>query len=175
MVEESGEGALGVRDLARRLGLSPGALYRYYDGRDAIVSTLAAESMALLGERLRAAATGADPLGSVGLAYLAFAAEEPARFRLLFVDRPSSRRTLGDSPDAESPYRIVLSTARQAIADGLVAPDLDAESISYTLWSLVHGMAVLEATHLRGFDADFSQVHRVALQHLTTSWGPKRP
>jgi hypothetical protein len=51
---------------------------------------------------------------------------------------------------------------------------LDAESVAYTLWSLVHGMAVLESTHLRGFDADFTRVHRVALEHLVNSWEPAK-
>ena len=37
------------------------------------------------------------------------------------------------------------------------------ESVAFTLWSLVHGMAVLELTHLRGFEADFSGLHRQAL------------
>lgn len=171
MVGEA-DGAIGVRDLARRLGLSPAALYRHFDGHEGIVSALAAESMALLGDQLRAAAAGADSLAAVGHAYLAFAADEPARFRLLFVYRPSRRRALTDEPPAQSPYRIVLAAARQAVADGRVAGDLDVESISYTLWSLVHGMAVLEATHLRGFGANFSQVHRLALEHLLASWAP---
>jgi AcrR family transcriptional regulator len=157
-----------------RLDYSPAALYRYFDNREQLTATLAPDAMARLAERLRAAAGDGhtDPLLRLGEAYLAFAQEEPVRFRLLFVDLPSARTSLRALPPHHSPYRIVLAAARTAIAQGRLSPRLDAESVAYTLWSLVHGMAVLESTHLRGFDADFAGVHRLALQHLVASWMP---
>ena len=41
-----------------------------------------------------------------------------------------------------------------------------AEAIAYTVWATVHGMATLEQTHLRGFDADFEALHAAALDRL---------
>src|SRR5580692_11005562 len=35
-----GAGALSVRSIARELGMAPSALYRYFDGRDALLSAL---------------------------------------------------------------------------------------------------------------------------------------
>jgi AcrR family transcriptional regulator len=175
LMRRSGVEAIGIRELARRLDYSPAALYRYFGSREDIVATLAAESMGLLGERLRAVdGAGPEALVSLGEAYLAFAAEEPVRFRLLFVDLPSSRTSLRQLPPTDSPYVLVLEAATRAKAEGRITRDLDAESVAYTLWSLVHGMAVLESTHLRGFDANFARAHRVALEHLVNSWTPAR-
>jgi hypothetical protein len=103
-----------------RLDYSPAALYRYFDNREQLTATLAADAMARLAERLRAAAGDGhtDPLLRLGEAYLAFAQEEPVRFRLLFVDLPSARMSLCELPPHDSPYRIVLAAARTAIAKG---------------------------------------------------------
>ena len=175
IMREAGIEGIGVRELARRLNYSPAALYRYFENREQILSTLAVDSMALLRARLQAAAAegGVDPLISVGEAYLRFAKEEPVRFRLLFVDLPSARKSLKTPPLKESPYAIVLDIARAAITAGRISSDVDADAVAFTLWSLVHGMAVLESTHLRAFRADFDRVHTLALQHLVNGW--KRP
>lgn len=174
LVIMSADGIEGVtlRGLADRLEYSAAALYRYFSSRDEIIGALALESLGLLGDRVASAVDGAvgDRLIAAGEAYLAFASEEPARFRLLFVEQRSSRSSLEDPPGARSPYRVVLELAAEAIAQGEIAEDLDAESVAFTLWSLVHGMAVLESTHLRGFEADFSSVHRQALEHLVRGW-----
>lgn len=174
MMGEAGIEGIGIRELARRLDYSPAALYRYFESREQIVATLSADSMTLLATRLKAAAheAGADPLVSLGEAYLRFARDEPVRFRLLFVALLSTRRSLQTRPRPESPYRIVLDTAKAVIAAGRISGELNAESVAFTLWSLVHGMAVLESTHLRGFRADFEPAHRLALQHLVNSWRP---
>jgi AcrR family transcriptional regulator len=174
MMGDVGVDGIALRELARRVDYSPAALYRYFDNRGQIIAALAEESIALLARRLRAAADDrtADPLVAVGEAYLEFASQEPARFRLLFAELPSARNSTGELPPADSPYRIVLDVATNAIAEGRIARELDAEALAFMLWSLVHGMAVLQSTHLRDFDADFGRVQRLALEHLVTSWMP---
>ena len=172
LMAEGGVEAIALRELARRMDYSPAALYRYFASREEIISTLAAESMALLSEHLRATLVPgkADPLVLVGLGYLTFAREQPARFRLLFTDLPSIRSSLDDLAAGQSAYAIVLDLVRTAISTGQIQSHLDAESVAYTLWALVHGMAVLESTHLRRFDAQFDRVHKQALEQLVRSW-----
>jgi AcrR family transcriptional regulator len=183
ILREVGLEGIGLREVARRLDYSPAALYRYFESREEIVAALAQESMALLGERLRAAAgdraavaadRGVDRLIAVGEAYLAFAAQEPERFRLLFSGLPSRRRSLIELPASDSPYQVVLDVVSGAIAEGRIAREFDVESAAFVLWSLVHGMAVLRSTHLRDFDADFDSLQRLALERLIVSWAPDR-
>ena len=65
MMAEGGLEALAWRELARRLDYSPAGLYRYFANREEILCTLAAESMALLADRLRTTpVTDAPPIGS---------------------------------------------------------------------------------------------------------------
>jgi AcrR family transcriptional regulator len=172
MMAEGGKEALTWRELARRLDYSPAGLYRYFANREEILSTLAAESMALLANCLRTAlVTGAnDPLVAVGLGYLSFASEQPVRFRLLLTELPSARGSLHSLADDASAYAIVVDAARTAIIQKRIRADADAERVAYTLWALAHGMAVLESTHLRGFDAKFEQVHELALRTLVRGW-----
>jgi AcrR family transcriptional regulator len=174
IMRDAGTEGVAVRELARRLDYSPAALYRYFDNREQIIAALAWESKSLLAERLTAPAKdlSADPLVAVGQAYLQFASDEPVRFRLLFAELSSARRSLDEPPPSDSPYRIVLDVATNAIAEGRIAPPLQPESVAFVLWSLVHGMAVLESTHLREFDADFARLHRLALEQLVNSWRP---
>ena len=50
-----------------------------------------------------------------------------------------------------------------------------AEEIAFTIWATVHGMAVLEHTHLRGFDADFPAYHPEALRRLLLGFASAPP
>ena len=65
-VAREGAAALSLRSIARDLGMAPSALYRYFDGRDALLSALilsAYEALALEAER---AADGAEGIGRGG-------------------------------------------------------------------------------------------------------------
>jgi hypothetical protein len=65
-----------------------------------------------------------------------------------------------------SPYQILL----QAVQDGIDAEafmaraDYGAEEIAYSLWALAHGMAMLQQTHLRQFQSDFTAIDRRAFE-----------
>lgn len=74
-----------VADIARGLGMTAGALYRYFPGREAILARVQARCLASLAAAL-AAAPPAEPaaalLGAAG-AFVAWARREPARYELL--------------------------------------------------------------------------------------------
>ena len=132
MMAEGGVEALAWRELARRLDYSPAGLYRYFANREEILCTLAAESMALLAERLRTTpVTGAnDPLVAVGLGYLAFAREQPVRFRLLLTELPSTRGSRHELADAASASATVVDAARAATTRTRPRPEGDAEWVA---------------------------------------------
>lgn len=77
-------------DIARAMGLTAPALYRYYANRDELLTELIADSFDDLGAQLVAATTGvpADDLGARLLAtcaaYRGWASAEPLRFALVF-------------------------------------------------------------------------------------------
>src|SRR5690242_4627498 len=93
LIAESGLDALSLREVARRAGVSPGAPYHHFESREQLLTALAVDGFALLGEAMRSArdAAGAEDVierfGAIGEAYVRFALAHPAHFRLMF--RPS--------------------------------------------------------------------------------------
>src|SRR3982074_3363797 len=87
LLEESGETELSLRAVARRAGVSPAAPYRHYADRESLISAVAAVGYRELAQRLAAAhpsPSTPEQLASVAIAYVQFALERPALFRLMF-------------------------------------------------------------------------------------------
>jgi len=87
---EQGAAALSLRAIARQMGLSAPALYRYFADRDALVSALIveafnalADSLAAAGEAQASAGMGAR-LWAIGLAYREWARAHPQDYLLIF-------------------------------------------------------------------------------------------
>ncbi len=88
---ERGAAALSLRSVARDLDMAPSALYRYFDGRDALLSALildAYESLAADAERAGESARPAAPEGerwpAVPRALRGWALEHPHEWGLIF-------------------------------------------------------------------------------------------
>jgi AcrR family transcriptional regulator len=143
LLEEGGATALSLRAVARRAGVSPAAPYRHYADREALVSAVAAVGYRELAERLAAAhpapSTHAQ-LASVGVAYVEFALEQPALFRMMF----------SEPCDRDNEERVAATAAVSLYLREIVArcfPRADPEALAPAIWALVHGLAFL---HLDG-------------------------
>ena len=143
LLEEGGATALSLRAVARRAGVSPAAPYRHYADREALVSAVAAVGYRELAERLAAAhpaPSTPEQLASVGVAYVQFALEQPALFRMMF----------GEPCDRDNDERVAATAAVSLYLREIVArcfPQADAEALAPAIWALVHGLAFL---HLDG-------------------------
>ncbi|MBL1110109.1 TetR/AcrR family transcriptional regulator [Streptomyces sp. 5-8] len=143
LLEEDGSAGLSLRAVARRAGVSATAPYRHYADRDALVSAVAAQGYRELAEHLAAAhpsPTTPDELAAVAVAYVRFALERPALFRVMFAE----------PCDPNSEERVAATTAISEYVRGMVRgafPGADVEALSTTVWALVHGLAFL---HLDG-------------------------
>jgi AcrR family transcriptional regulator len=143
LLEEGGEAELSLRAVARRAGVSAAAPYRHYDDREALVSAVAAVGYRELAERLAAAhpsPSTPDELASVAVAYVQFALERPALFRIMF----------GEPCDRDSDERVAATAAVSLYVRGIVErtfPQADSEALATAVWALVHGLAFL---HLDG-------------------------
>ena len=89
LIAEKGPAGFTFADAARSAGVSPAAPYRHFVDRRALLSTLAAEGFTELAAVYRKAiGAGKTPrtrLAVSGRAYLAFAAERPQLFWLMFA------------------------------------------------------------------------------------------
>ncbi len=147
ILHERGLEGLSMRGVARRAGVSHAAPYHHFADLATLIATLVECSLLALGERMRAAAasTRDDPTARVralGAAYVRFAIEDPASFRLMF--RPELRRAGGERLEAagEASYMPLL----EAIADGVARGSFvarDVEDLGLAAWAAVHGLATL--------------------------------
>ncbi|MGS0685022.1 TetR/AcrR family transcriptional regulator [Nakamurella sp. GG22] len=173
LIEKSGVDGWSMRELAGRVDYTPGALYRYFDSKAALLEVLTADAMQQLRARMIECRSDDGPLAlleELGLAYLDFAATRPTLFRIGLIQTPSRRTSLSSAPGAASPYAVLLDAVRAAVAvdDITTGSTFTDEHVAFTIWATVHGMAVLEQTHLSEFDADFAAIHRPALRRLIT-------
>ncbi|QSQ15691.1 TetR/AcrR family transcriptional regulator [Myxococcus landrumensis] len=139
---EEGE-PFSLRAVARRAGVSPTAPYRHFADREALESALATEGFRDLKARLtegRALPSSAAELAELGVAYVHFALQRPALFRLMF-GQPCS-----DASDQRVQAAAELHELL-ALVLGRVFPDADVPSLATAAWGLVHGLAFL---HLDG-------------------------
>jgi AcrR family transcriptional regulator len=143
LLEERGETALSLRAVARRAGVSPAAPYRHYADREALVSAVAAVGYRELAARLAAAhpsPSTLEQLASVATAYVQFALERPALFRIMF----------GEPCDRDNEERVAATAAVSLYVRAIVErsfPQADADALATAVWALVHGLAFL---HLDG-------------------------
>jgi AcrR family transcriptional regulator len=149
---EGGPQALSVNAIAKELGVSGPALYRYFAGRDALLTELILDAYADLTAALAAAA---PTVTDVAAAYRAWALAQPHRYRLLFAaplpGYDAHDRRLVDA--AQRAMQVLLRTLPAApVDDPVLATQLAAWSDAdpgvaqraVTAWSRLHGLVSLE-------------------------------
>ena len=131
---------ISLRELARRVEVSPRAPYRHFASKDALMSALATEGFEALKAELAAAAGDASPgseLMAQALAYVRFALHDPAMFRLMFSYRmQDANETLRAAKQATKTL-----LAERVAADPRFGDDVQARALG--CWALVHGLAIL--------------------------------
>ncbi len=135
ILQEDGIEALSLRGVAREAGVSATAPYRHFPDKQALLAAIAATGFARLDAALQAAnaiTPGIVALRAQGVAYVVFAVNEPALFRLMF-----SPLTSGQPDEAVAAY----ATLRTRVAT-LATPER-IDTVTLAAWSMVHGLATL--------------------------------
>ena len=115
ILDEAGPDAVGLRETARRVGVSATAVYRHFTNKEHLLSSVAAEGFRELAAAMETGATGSDPLGGVGLAYFDFALQKRGLFRLMFGPILAERAKYPELNDAASAVFSLLQ--RVAVSD----------------------------------------------------------
>lgn len=137
-IEEVGAGALSLREVARRAGVSHAAPAHHFGDKAGLLTAVATEGYRLVRQALVDAAEQTGDFREVGVAYVTFARTHRAHFEVMY--RPELYHA--DDPD--------LVEAREAAAATLYGPttELAGEATTGPLagvaaWSLMHGFATL--------------------------------
>jgi AcrR family transcriptional regulator len=142
LLQEVGLESLTLREVARRAGVSPGAPYHHFKDKAELVQALAQRSLETLDKISREAiqnkSTPTEKLHAVGLAYVMYAVERPAEFRIMF------RPEMGLLPVVPDPATApVFGVLIKIIREFPTVQSSQEISAAITAWSLVHGLAVL--------------------------------
>ena len=172
LVIEKGLSKLSLREIARRADYSPAGLYEYFGSKDEIIEALVRDAgqrfFAHLSRVSRALPVQAY-LVELGMAYIEFAHLNPDHFMLMFTHYHAmpvvKLEDFAPSGDTDA-YGLLVEGVQRAIDEGVFRPHADYGKVgmTYSLWSLVHGLATLQATHLRHFRWDFSTADRHAIE-----------
>jgi len=137
-IEQYGEEALSMRELASRLGLTPRALYRYYPDRAALEAAIAEEGFRRLLVALVDAVderVGKQALRASATAYLTFAQAHPAWYALLMRFHV---QTPGLLEAGHETWTFVVGLVEDAVGAEKAA------SVAVALWAFLHGFIQLE-------------------------------
>ncbi|MYT28494.1 MULTISPECIES: TetR/AcrR family transcriptional regulator [unclassified Streptomyces] len=170
LVLTEGSAALGLREIARRAGVSHGAPRRYFPTHHALLSAIARRGFADLGDRFTAAIAAATTpraqLQAIARVYVGYALERRGMFELMFRHDllDSEQQHTSDQPrlrESTLPLfdRIVTLVARcraernstvqptdESGELATIAPATPSASVTAAvLWSNLHGMAQLWA------------------------------
>jgi AcrR family transcriptional regulator len=155
LVEHEGLAGLTLRNVARQAGVSHAAPYHHFANKAALIEALATECFVRFGEALQSAAanpgTAREKFFAVGMAYVTFALEQRAAFRLM--TRPELRHALEPLPHTQDPpgleehapalsFRVLIDSVRLCQAEGAMPPG-DPLPLALTAWATMHGLALL--------------------------------
>lgn len=177
VAEEHGIEAVTLREVARQAGVSHNAPYHHFIDKGDLIAALVTEYFTQLAAALQHAqdttpGTALDRFLASGLAYVRFALERPAAFRLMY--RPELRSVPAEADRNAAASRLVACAgqAYQIVIAGITAcqnegfmPEGDPAVRALTAWATVHGLAVLlldgvslAPNYASGSDAAVSQL-----------------
>jgi AcrR family transcriptional regulator len=138
LLDEGGPEAVGLREAARKVGVSSTATYRHFRDKNSLLAAVAAQGFAAFGAALRDAAPDGEPFSAMGKAYVDFALAHPGLFRLMFGPLIRERERFPELTAAADAAFASLQAAAARHAHGS-----DVEAAAVAAWSLVHGLSHL--------------------------------
>jgi AcrR family transcriptional regulator len=149
LVRSGGPDAVTIREVARRLEVSPAAIYRHFPDREALLGEVARLARLALTERMLRALDSVDErrpraraVGrflATGRGYLEFAADEPHLLEVAFLPGPADE-AIGE----QNPWHLLGAALDGLVAVGAMRTDRRAGA-EVLAWSTVHGFATLRA------------------------------
>jgi len=151
MLELGSPEKVSVRAVTARAGVSPTALYLHFTDRDELLRAVCNRSFEELRSYLRAAdeTHAGDPhaqMGAIGRAYLEFAQQRSAAYRIVFsipagkgdMDNEQGEPLTGEEDPGIGAFEILVGAVSRLAAD-----EESALASSIQLWAALHGFVTL--------------------------------
>jgi AcrR family transcriptional regulator len=139
-----------LREIARRADVSHSAPYRHFADKEELLAAVAEQGFRSLSERMieQTATAPGDVLKrfeAIAIAYVEFAANNPAHFRVMFgpdvpdIDKHAALREAHDVTDG-----LFRTGVAQVLEEtGKIGVAVDVDHFTLLAWSVVHGLACL--------------------------------
>ncbi|MGK9464774.1 TetR/AcrR family transcriptional regulator [Streptomyces sp. G6] len=186
-IATAGASALSLNAIAKRMGMSGPALYRYFAGRDELITELVTDAYRSLADTFRASAASGADLAGLAHAMRAWALADPQRYFLVFGTPVPGYHAPADVTGIASETMAVILDACAALpyeGDGTAAFDAHLEGHrqwadghpappaalrrALSFWTRLHGVLSLElAGHFTGMSFDPALLFDAELNDLT--------
>ncbi|MED5387822.1 MAG: TetR/AcrR family transcriptional regulator [Pseudomonadota bacterium] len=177
LVAEQGLAKLSVRKVAERIRYTPGMLYHVFTNLDDLILHANATTLDALLAEVEIVNTGTpqQALHHMASAYLALAREETALWQMVFMHRMQKAAPVPDWYQQRT-ARLFAGVERQMgrLADN--RSDSDIHLAARTLWSSVHGIAVLAVENKLAVagDVDEQAMLDSLLENYLNSWAGEK-
>jgi AcrR family transcriptional regulator len=148
LVAREGPGAVSLRELAARVGVTHAAPYRHFKNKEELFATVAEEGFkmfrdALIAGRDRGGSSSREQLVQTGIAYVRFAVEHPGHFKVMFSRLGDPQSDVpGVVDEGATAFQVLVDCIIAAQAAGVLRPG-DPLQQSLFAWSGVHGLSML--------------------------------
>ncbi|MFE2266334.1 TetR/AcrR family transcriptional regulator [Streptomyces griseosporeus] len=191
-IATAGAPGLSLNAIAKQMGMSGPALYRYFASRDELITELIRDAYRSLADTIRAAAASGADLAGLGHALRTWALDDPQRYFLVYgtpvpgyhapdditliaseiMDALLNAAQPGDAaadtpPDDHADARLEahLAQHRQWAADHPAPPAALRRALRF--WTRLHGILSLElAGHFNGMGFDPAELYESELRAI---------
>ncbi|MFC6898877.1 TetR/AcrR family transcriptional regulator [Nonomuraea dietziae] len=180
-----GASALSLNGIAKQMGMSGPALYRYYASRDELITELVRDAYRSLADTLAAAATTGADLGVLAHTLRAWGLEDPQRYLLIYGTPVPGYQAPEDITLISAETMAILLDACSALPTDSSATPFDAHLADHrdwadghpappavlrralSFWTRLHGVLSLElAGHFAGMGFDPALLFAAELDEL---------
>jgi AcrR family transcriptional regulator len=156
-IAEAGVSALSLNAIAKQMGVSGPALYRYFASRDDLITALIRDAYRSLADTVSSAYDGGADAVALAQVIRTWALADPQRYLLIYGTPVPGYHPPDDTRAISDEIMAVLIEA--------VGPD---RAVSF--WTRLHGVLSLElAGHFAGMDVDLSGLVESEISELVSS------
>jgi AcrR family transcriptional regulator len=184
-IATAGASALSLNAIAKQMGMSGPALYRYFASRDELITELIRDAYRSLADTFRAASASGADLAALAHALREWALDDPQRYFLVYGTPVPGYHAPDDVTVTASEIMATLLDACAALPSGGPATPFEAHLDGHrdwadghpapsavlhralTFWTRLHGVLSLElAGHFTGMSFDPTQLFAAELDDL---------
>ncbi|MEU9349590.1 TetR/AcrR family transcriptional regulator [Streptomyces griseoloalbus] len=184
-IATSGAPGLSLNAIAKQMGMSGPALYRYFAGRDDLITELIRDAYRSLADAVGAAAASGADLEGLGRALRAWALDDPQRYFLVYGTPVPGYHAPDDVTTIARGIMATLLDAARRTEDQADSPGLEVHLAQHrewagghpadpaalrralSFWTRLHGVLSLElAGHFAGMGFDPAVLYGAELDRL---------